>query len=125
MHIEKRSQSQNSSEIRATSRSVIPDIESDIFSKRARTPLVKPPACRYLDGGDKSSSDVGAKAGRHGELGHVLLFFHRGGDALLTEELQAGHAMLHPHHVQSRATCQKEARVSVAPAKRGYWALQV
>lgn len=90
-----------------------------------RTPLVELPAWRYLDGGDKSSSDVGAKAGRHGELGHVLLFFHCGGDALLTEELQAGHAMLHPHHVQSWATCQEETGVAVAPAKCGYGPLQV
>lgn len=102
---------------RATSPAAVSDIEGDIFGP--------PPRPCYLDGGDKSSRDVRAQAGRHGELGHVLLFLHCGGDALLTEELQAGDAMLHPHHVQSRAARQEEAGVAVAPAQRGYGALQV
>lgn len=79
----------------------------------------------HLDGGDESSGDVRAEAGRHGELGDVLLFLHGGGDALLTEELQAGHAVLHSHHVQGRAAGQEETRVAVAPAQCGDGSLQV
>lgn len=83
-----------------------------------------PPAQRYLDGGDESSSDVRTEAGRHGELGNVLLFLHCCGDALLTEELQACDAVLHSHHVESWATGQEQARVAMAPAQCSYGALQ-
>lgn len=83
-----------------------------------------PPAQCYLDGGDESSSDVRTEAGRHGELGNVLLFLHCCGDALLTEELQACNTVLHSHHVESWATGQEQARVAMAPAQCSYGALQ-
>lgn len=83
-----------------------------------------PPALCYLDGGDKCSRDVRTEAGRHGELGNIFFLLHCCGDALLAEELQAGNAVLYSHDIESRATCQKEAGVTVTPAQRGDGALQ-
>lgn len=44
-----------------------------------------PPVLCYLDGGDKSSSDVRTEAGRHGQLGNIFFFLHRCSDGLLAE----------------------------------------
>lgn len=78
----------------------------------------------YLDGGDKSSSDVRTKAGRHGELGDIFLLLHCCGDALLAEQLQVGNAVLDSHNVERRATGQEQTRVPVTPAQRSDGALQ-
>lgn len=54
----------------------------------------------YLDGGDEGGREVGAKAGGQGQLADVLVFSQGAGDGLLAQQLQAGHAVLHAHHVQ-------------------------
>lgn len=73
----------------------------------------------YLDGGYESTGDVGAEQRGHVQLAHVLLLSQGAGDALLAQELQAGHPVLHAHHVQRRAARQEQAGVSVAPADGG------
>lgn len=70
----------------------------------------------HLDGGYESTCDVGAEQRGHVQLAHVLLLSQGAGDALLAQELQAGHPVLHAHHVQRRAARQEQAGVSVAPA---------
>lgn len=82
------------------------------------------PAVCYLDGGDKSSSDVRTEAGRHGELGNIFFLLHCCGNALLAEKLQDGNAVLHSHNVERRATCQEQTRVPVTPAQCSDGALQ-
>jgi len=82
------------------------------------------PVLSHLDGGHKCSRDVRTEAGRHGELGDIFLLLHCCGDALLAEELQVGHAVLHPHHVERRATRQEQTGVPVTPTQRGDGALQ-
>lgn len=57
----------------------------------------------YLDGGDEGSGEVGAKAGWQGQLADVLVFSQGAGDGLLAQQLQAGHTVLHAHHIQGRS----------------------
>lgn len=54
----------------------------------------------YLDGGDEGSGEVGAEAGGQGQLADVLVLTQGAGDGLLAQQLQAGHPVLHTHHVQ-------------------------
>lgn len=70
----------------------------------------------HLDGGYESTGDIRAEQRGHVQLPHVFLLSQGAGDALLAQELQAGHAVLHPHHVQRRPTRQEQARVPVTPA---------
>lgn len=57
----------------------------------------------YLDGGDEGSGEVGAKAGGQGQLADVLVLSQGAGNGLLAQQLQAGHPVLHTHHVQGRS----------------------
>lgn len=70
----------------------------------------------HLDGGYESTGDIRAEQRGHVQLPHVFLLSQGAGDALLAQELQAGHPVLHPHHVQRRPTRQEQARVPVTPA---------
>lgn len=70
----------------------------------------------YLDGGDEGSGEVGAEAGGQGQLADVLVLSQRAGDGLLAQQLQAGHPVLHAHHVQGRAGRHQQPGVPVAPA---------
>lgn len=73
----------------------------------------------HLDGGYESGGDVRAEQRGHVELPHVFLFSQGAGDALLAQELEAGHPVLHAHHVQRRSTREEQARVSMAPTDGG------
>ena len=66
------------------------------------------PPPTHLDGGCEGSRDVGAQAGGDDQLGGVLLLPECRGDALLAQQLQAGHAVFHAHHVQRRAARQEQ-----------------
>ena len=57
----------------------------------------------HLDGGNEGSGEVGAKAGGQGQLVDVLVLAQGAGDGLLAQQLQAGHPVLHAHHVQGRS----------------------
>lgn len=83
------------------------------------------PSLAYLDGGCEGGGDVDAEAGWHGELGHVLFLPDGAGDAMLAQQLQAGHPVLHTHYVQRRSARKEEARVPVAPAQRGDGTLRI
>ena len=67
------------------------------------------PSRSYLDGGNKGRSDIGAEQRGHVQFTHVLLLPQSTGDALLAQELQAGHSVLHAHHQQRRPTGQEKA----------------
>lgn len=58
----------------------------------------------HLDGGYESTGDVGAEQRGHVQFAHVLFLSQGAGDALLAQELQTGHPVLHAHHVQRRTT---------------------
>lgn len=73
----------------------------------------------HLDGGYESGGDVRAEQRGHVEFSHILLLSQGAGDALLAQELEAGHPVLHTHHVERRPTSEKQARVSVTPTDGG------
>lgn len=54
----------------------------------------------YLDGGDEGSGEVGAEAGGQGQLADILVFSQGAGDGLLAQQLEAGHPVFHPNHIQ-------------------------
>lgn len=54
----------------------------------------------HLDGGGEGSGEVGAKAGGQGQLADILVLAQGAGDGLLAQQLQAGHPVLHAHHIQ-------------------------
>lgn len=53
----------------------------------------------YLDGRDEGGGEVRAKAGGQRQLADVLVFSKGAGDGLLAQQLQAGHTVLHAHHI--------------------------
>lgn len=73
----------------------------------------------HLDGWDESSGNIRAEQRRHVEFSHVLLLSQGAGDALLAQELKAGHPVFHTHHVQGWTAGEEQTRVSMTPADGG------
>lgn len=73
----------------------------------------------HLDGGYESSGDVRAEQRGHVEFSHILLLAQGAGDALLAQELETGHPVLHTYHVERRPASQEQTRVSVTPTDGG------
>ena len=78
----------------------------------------------HLDGGYESAGDIRAQQRGHVQFADVLFLAQGAGDALLAQELEAGHPVLHTHHIQCWSTGQEQTRVSVTPADGGDGSLQ-
>lgn len=62
----------------------------------------------YLDGWNECSGHVGAEEGGHVQFSHISFFFKSAGNALLTQQLQTGHAVFNTYNIQSRTAGQKQ-----------------
>lgn len=78
----------------------------------------------HLDGGYESTGDIRAEQRGHVQFPHIFLLSQGAGDALLAQKLEAGHPVLHAHHIQRWSTSEEQARVSVTPTNGGDGSLE-